>query len=223
MLNEVVRGSERLTILIFCDGETKISGTPYDAGINQFFQQKLAEQKSAHQPFVIVLRSQLGKYASCAMGLPPQPVTFPEFPPLPAPPPVVPVKAVTKLTHVPPKAVTNTVPSLIIIGTKIESSPLPLPASPTNAMPMTNQSVKIQAAPSSVVSTNPAAALVIPTNQAAAKINASIAPLAGSVSGGEKFLFIGVGLLVIVLGMIVRLRSQRKDASLITRSMTDRR
>ena len=45
LLNRVMQGSERLTVLIFCDGEGKISGTPYDDAINQAFQEKLAEQK----------------------------------------------------------------------------------------------------------------------------------------------------------------------------------
>ena len=233
LLNQVVQGSERLTILIFCDGETKASGTPFDAGINQFFQQKLSGQKNAHQPFVIVLRSQLGKYANCAMGLPPQPVTFPDFPPLPAPPsPPAP-----KLTNAPPKAVTNVVPSLIIIGTKIQSSPMP--PVPTNLPPATNSSVKIQTAPSSAASpivllvpTNASVVSVTPTNQTTTKIISSVAPDSPAAppsnpgfSNNEKFLFIGAGLFgtVIVLGMIVRLRWHRKDASLITRSMTDRR
>ena len=61
-LNRVVQNSERLTVLIFCDGEGKISGTPYDDAINQVLQEKLAEQKNARQPLVIVLRSQLGQF-----------------------------------------------------------------------------------------------------------------------------------------------------------------
>src|SRR5208283_3169516 len=32
LLNRVVGGSERLTVLIFCDGKGEIHGTPYDAG-----------------------------------------------------------------------------------------------------------------------------------------------------------------------------------------------
>ena len=87
LLNQVVQDSERLTVLIFCDGEGKISGTPYDAGINQFFQEKLAEQKKARQPFVIVLRSQLGQYVGCTIGLAAAAGELSRFPPLPLPPP----------------------------------------------------------------------------------------------------------------------------------------
>jgi len=34
LLNQVVENSERLTVLIFCDGEAAISGTRFDNGIN---------------------------------------------------------------------------------------------------------------------------------------------------------------------------------------------
>ena len=87
LLNRVTQSSERLTVLIFCDGEAKITGTPYDDAINQAFQEKLAEQKNARQPFVIILRSQLGQYVGCTLSLPPQPLNYPEFPPLPLPSP----------------------------------------------------------------------------------------------------------------------------------------
>ncbi len=52
-LNRVVQDSERLTVVIFCDGESKISGTPYDDAINQVFKEKSAEQKQAGEPLVI--------------------------------------------------------------------------------------------------------------------------------------------------------------------------
>ena len=48
LLNQVVQGSERLTVLIFCDGKGEIHGTPYDAGINQIFQQRQRERQKAH-------------------------------------------------------------------------------------------------------------------------------------------------------------------------------
>ena len=96
LLNQIVANSERLTVLIFCDGGAQFSGTPFDDGINGIFQQKLDEQKNARQPFVIVLRSQLGQYTACTVGLPPVPVSLPQFPPLPAPPPP------PNLTNAPP-------------------------------------------------------------------------------------------------------------------------
>ena len=112
LLNQVVQHSERLTVLIFCDGKGEIHGTPYDAGINQLFQQRQNERQKGELPIIIGLRSQRGQYVGCMVSFPPQPVSLPEFPPLP------------EVVHAPP--VTNTpapprlnVPSLIIVGTTI--------------------------------------------------------------------------------------------------------
>ena len=83
LLNQVVQGSERLTVLIFCDGKGEIHGTPYDVGINQIFQQRQSERQKARLPIVIGLRSQRGQYVGCMVSFPPQPVSLPAFPPLP--------------------------------------------------------------------------------------------------------------------------------------------
>ena len=69
-LNRVVHDSDRLTVLIFCDGEGEITGTPYDSDINRIFKQQQAERKRAREPFILVLRSQLGNYVGCTMNLP---------------------------------------------------------------------------------------------------------------------------------------------------------
>ena len=129
LLNQVVGGSERLTVVIFCDGYGEINGTPYDQGVNQLFQQRQSERQKTQQPVVIVLHSQLGQFVDCVVSFPPQPVSFPEFPPLPAPPPE------PKVVPPPPRAV---VPPLIIIGTPITNRPpppappVPAPLLPTN-------------------------------------------------------------------------------------------
>jgi hypothetical protein len=136
LLNQIVRGSERLTVLIFCDGQGEIHGTPYDVGINQIFQQRQSEREKARLPIVIGLRSQRGQYTGCMLSFPPQPVSLPQFPPLPpppappAPPPAPPAP--------PPPVRSVAVPSLIIVGTTItnrEPPPAPKPA-PTNPPPM---------------------------------------------------------------------------------------
>ena len=91
LLNQVVQSSERLTVLIFCDGNGEIHGTPYDAGINQIFQQRQNERQKARLPIVIGLRSQRGQYVGCMVSFPPQPVSLPAFPPLPEVAPAPPV------------------------------------------------------------------------------------------------------------------------------------
>jgi hypothetical protein len=227
LFNRVVQNSERLTVLIFCYGRTKVSGTPFDSAINQIIGQKQGQQKSEHQPFVIVLRSQLGQYVGGSVDLPSSPVNYPQFPPLPALPPP------PKPTNAPPPAPVIAVPPLIIVGTKIESSPSLPQAEPANPPPETKPAPLRVVPPvvpvAPVAPTN--ASTAPPSNQAVAKV---IAPNPASPPASppdnpdfsnKRFLIIGAGLLgaTIVLGIVVRLRLHRKDASLITRSMTDRR
>jgi hypothetical protein len=116
MLNQIVRSSERLTVVIFCDGNGEIHGTPYDIGINQVFRQRQTERQKARLPIAIVIRSQLGEYVDCMVSFPPQVVSFPAFPPLPQPEP-------PKVAPAPPPR--PVVPPLIIIGTPPTNRPPP--------------------------------------------------------------------------------------------------
>jgi hypothetical protein len=216
LLNEVVQGSERLTVLIFCDGSVKAAGTPFDAGINQAFQDKQGDQSKAHQPFVVLLRSQLGKFTGCTISFPPATLNIPEFPPLPPPPPPPAPKPIN-----PPPVVVSTVPSLFIVGTKVSTSMPP----PEIISPPTNEPAPATVVPPPVAPVPPTnAPAPPPTNPVVAMIMPP-APPDNSGSDNKKILAVGAGLLgaVIVLGIIVWLRSHRKDTSLITRSMNDRR
>ena len=136
-LNQIMERSERLTVLLFCDGQGEIHGTPYDVGINQTFQQRRTERQKARLPIVVGLRSQRGQYAGCMVSFPPQPVSLPAFPPLP------------EAVHEPPKAAEasaprSSAPPLIIVGTTITNRvPPPAPKPPpvpkpalTNPPPM---------------------------------------------------------------------------------------
>lgn len=153
LLNRVMQSSERLTVLIFSDGQTKITGTTYDTGINQLFATNAAAQKKAREPVVVVLRSQQGKYVGCAVTFPPQMVGLPDFPPLPEPPPPPKPepKPVAKPEPEPEPVPTIIGPPLIIKGTNVVSSlpaamnpppmePAPTAIAPTNApvVPLAN-------------------------------------------------------------------------------------
>jgi hypothetical protein len=206
-LNEVIQNSPRLTVLIFCDGEDEIKWTPYDSGINQVFQQRLAEQKKTRQPFVLVLRMQLGQYAGCTLNFPPGMVSFPAFPPLPQPaavnpPPPAPV--------IPPQPRGS---PLIIIGTKVGTN-WP-PAVQTNAVPAPSTN----SAPAAQTNFSP----VMPTNVVSAAPTNSVVPAPeNSGSDHNGVLAIGVVLLVaaIALAALAFFRGRRTDHnSLITRSM----
>ena len=167
MLNRVVRSSERLTVVIFCDGATKITGTTFDTGINQLFDQNVAAQKKARQPFVVLLRSQLGKYIGCTVSYPPQLVSFPQFPPLP-PPPVVPKPAPVVAPVIAPVVVT---PSLFITGTNIENRLVPpvIKPAPTNPPPAVEHAPATVVPPGSPVSAPPVIP-VAPSNPPAAAL-----------------------------------------------------
>jgi hypothetical protein len=210
-LNRVVQSSERLTVLIFSDGEGKISGTPYDDALNQMLHEKLAEQKNARQPLVIVLRSQLGQFVVANIGLPPQLVIIPGFPPLPLPPP----PPAPTPTNPPSPAPMIVGQPIIIIGKK---PPANVPPPATNPPPVVTPVIPTNApAPS----TNPVVVKIVeppPTNP-------PVALSKSSGSGSQGSLPVVATLLgaVIMLGLIFWLRPRHKDASLITSSLNDRK
>jgi hypothetical protein len=212
-LNRVALNSERLTVLIFCDGETEISGTPFDSGVNQILHQRQAAQKKARQPFIVVFRAQLGEYAGCTVNFPPLPASFPAFPPLPPPAPPAPSPAGNPPPVIAPPPPVVTLPPLIIVGTNVGTNippPQPKPE-PTNIAPPI-QTNRISAAPTnSTVKTN----LVSKTNSAAAPPENSDLTGKGSLAIGAAFLVAAAGLAVFML------RRPRKtdSASLITRTM----
>jgi len=188
-INKLAQNSERLTVLIFCDGEGEFQGTPFDAGINQVFQQRSREAQKAKMPFVIVLRSQLGQYVGCTVNFPKATFNLPTFPPLPLPPPPPPPK------KIPPPAPRPVAPPLIIVGTTVGTNlPPPKPkVEITNAPPpITN-----------IVTTN---IVFIPNHS-------------GLSSGGALGIALGLLAAAVVLGIVAWRRARHSDSSLITRSM----
>jgi hypothetical protein len=127
-LNQVVRTSPRLTILIFCDGEGQVSGIPGADSINANFKQHQRDMEKARMPFVIVLRSQFGRYVGCTISSAAS-VALPQFPRLPPPPAApAPVRAAPQ----PPAPVGQ---PLIVIGTHSETNPAPTPPPQRQAAP----------------------------------------------------------------------------------------
>ena len=118
-LNRIIEDSERLTVVIFCDGTETINWTPYDQGINDALHQAVADRKKTLPPVVLLLRTQTGKYVGATVNLPPVPVRAPPFPLLAReqkpvvtnPPPVV--------VPVVPKVIA---PPLIIVGTHVSTN-----------------------------------------------------------------------------------------------------
>ncbi|HEY1790137.1 MAG TPA: hypothetical protein VGJ73_18465 [Verrucomicrobiae bacterium] len=133
-VNEVVRTSPRLTIVIFCDGDGQVNGIPGAASINASFKQHQHDMDKARMPFVIVLRSQfdrnqVGHYVGCTISSA-QDVILPQFPPMQLPPPPAPTPVKVAPQQPPPVA-----PPLIVIGTNSETKPQTPVTAPPAAPP----------------------------------------------------------------------------------------
>ena len=222
-LNNVITNSERLTIVIFCDGSSDLVGTPYDGGISQSFLDGRDERKKSRQPFMILIRTLSGKFIGCTVNFPPGPINMPLF--LAPPPP----------TNLPPPVV---VPDLVIVGTKVGTS---LNDLRDKAPPATNPIVVVT--PPTVVASvvQPiASAPVIHTNAMPAAVppsaaTAQILPpaaetnlaIAAAVNGEPKrkfspFIYVGAGLFAVVVVVILIVRATRRpQSSLISSSMHD--
>jgi hypothetical protein len=240
MLNRVIENSERLTVIIFCDGQDAIAGTPYDDGINQTFRSSRDERKSLRQPFVLLLRTQRGKFIGSTVNFPPGALNIPPFPPLPETVKPVPTNAPPIRVAVQPPAV----PALIIVGTKVSTNPEDILKPATNepvktvvATPETNPPVSnavvtaklLPPAAPATTATNPPELQAKATNRAnLPATQTNIVTPANSGDGGPRGLvLLGAGLFVVafalVVFLVVRARN-RGRGSLITSSMNqDRR
>ena len=127
----VVNDSDKITVLLVSEGDDRVSGTPFDAQINEAFKLNSSAQRKSNMPFVTVLRARKGEFIGCRVSMPPWPIEFPEFP---AEPPVArsPISQEKPKPEAPkPEGPPPTVPSLIVIGKK----PEPPASAPTNAAP----------------------------------------------------------------------------------------
>jgi len=221
-VNNLVQDSERLTVLIFCDGEGEIKGTPYDNAINATFKQNERALRKADQTFIVVLRTQFGQYTGYTVNSSAVGVNFPAFPPLPRPPqPVAPVE--TNQPPPPPSPVI-TGPPLVIVGTKVGTNLLPaLPATAelTNLPPVEVKSnpppVEAPVSPTNASLTN-----VVPLKMAQAHTNAVAPPQENSGLSRNGALMIGAVLLALAIVVIIaaQVRSRKRSrGSLITRAM----
>lgn len=160
LLNRVAKNSERLTVLIFCDSQSRLLGTPYDSGVNEIITNAAARGKGAPVPLILVLRAYHGGYLGCSVNRSAT-LNFPEFPPPPKPesPPVVkPAVVPAPPPVVRPAAIR--VPSLIIVGTNVS----------TNVSAVSNAAAALAPVPGTQVSN------AVPTNAAPAKATVPLPP-----------------------------------------------
>ena len=227
-VNSLVQDSERLTVLIFCDGDGEIKGTPYDNAINTLLKQNQSALSKANQTFIVVLRSQLGRYIGYTVNSSAVGVNLPDFPPLPAPPQAVaPVQTNPPPAPRPPSPppVIRAVP-LIIIGTNVGTNPIPLV--PPRAVLPNPPPIRVESNPPPPVESLSNSTNAIPTNATPPKIAETQtnvpAPLSEDHTGLSRkgALAVGAGLLaaavVLIILALVRSR-QTSRGSLITRSM----
>ena len=226
-VNSLVQDSERLTVLIFCDGDGELKGTPYDNAINTVLKQNQSALSKANETFIVVLRSQLGRYIGYTVNSSAVGVNLPNFPPLPAPP-----QAMAPVQTGPPPAprppppppVIQAVP-LIIIGTNVGTNPIPLV--PPRVVPPSPPPAKMASNPppaeSLSNSTNAISTNAAPPKIAETQTNVP-APLSEDHTGLSRkgALAVGAGLLaaavVLIILALVRSR-QTSRGSLITLSM----
>jgi hypothetical protein len=231
-LTSVITNSERLTVVIFCDGESDLAATPYDRGINQSFLDGRAERKKSAQPFVVLIRTLSGKFIGCTVNFPPGAINIPLFlappPPTNAPPPVV-VTPVAKPAPV-------VVPDLVIVGKQVATAANPTPAaSPLNTNLATSAAPKvgaqiaanlpptstpIQPASNHVIGVPPIKAESPSTATTTNPVSTTVANDSGR--GTKHWLLIGGGGLAVVIVLVViwLVRpGRRSQTSLITSSM----
>lgn len=120
-LYQVIAHSQRLTVIIFCDGRDNLKLTPYDKEINQTFQQLKMGRTDLKVPFVLVVRTQEGQFVGATVNIPPGSLDLPPFPLLPQEVeanPAVPANPAQTPVNAPPPVVVPA-PSLIIVGTNV--------------------------------------------------------------------------------------------------------
>ena len=128
-LGKVIENSQRLTVIIFCDGQSEINWTPYNDGINQTLKQNFAERKKVSQPIVLLFRTQEGKFTACTVNFPPGGINLPQFPLLPEEIKALAPKPPTN-PPVAPKPVVTPAPALIIVGKNVSTNIAQIPTAP---------------------------------------------------------------------------------------------
>jgi hypothetical protein len=121
-VNQVIKDSDFITVILLSSGAEAINGTPFDDRINAAYKASKKDQEKAGLPFLVLLRAQHGQITDCTVSLSPQAFELPPLPPQLLAPRVVAIK--------PPPAPAPVVQPLIMKGDKVMS-----PAGWTNEIP----------------------------------------------------------------------------------------
>jgi hypothetical protein len=146
-LEKLVSGSDYLTVILVTDGEQKVTGTPFNGQINEFFQLWRDQQRKAQMPFLTVLRASHGEITHYTLNTAPWTVQMP-----PLAPEIQALVDADKNPVPPPKIQISSVPPLIIHGKKPSA-----PAADANTQPLAAGSN----APTAPLATDPATVHII--------------------------------------------------------------
>lgn len=245
-LDRLVKGSRRLTVLLFSDGTQKIAGTPFDSAINKTYAESQSDLVKTRMPLVTVLRSERGEYIGYNVSFAPWPVKFPEFEPEPEikkpAPETKPTKSIVirrepKETGPPTNAlsISNTptvtsglpiaellpVPMVTVTSASPVQPVLPKPLEETNATAGVNQVETAQTEPpqSEPPETDPT---VEPVAPATPPDPVNEKGQSESFSRQKWLLLLGTGCLwvAIAIALLLARRARRSNrSSLITRSL----
>jgi hypothetical protein len=80
VLEEVVKGSEQITVILISAGDAEMHGTPFDGPINDYYARWYSEQQKGQVPLVTVLRARNGKMIGWSVRPAAGPVDFPPWP-----------------------------------------------------------------------------------------------------------------------------------------------
>ena len=162
-LGEVIRSSERLTVIFVFDGNGRIQGTRFDTDINALQKKYAHELRSAHVPFVTVLAARDGSVFDYTINYPGL-ISIPHT----ANPELPPTNAVAAVTPpVAPPAKPRPTSSLVLSGNKETHVEIAAPQSgpPASAPPIADSHPEVQSTPVPVIINTPppTVAATIPT------------------------------------------------------------
>src|ERR1035441_9640159 len=158
-LNQVIKDSRLLTVVLVSSGDQKMRGTLFDAQINEFWQKWHTPQQKARMPFVTVLRAKAGQLTEYALNTPPWPTQMPRLSQETQSAEAIPQKPLEAPHNPAPRAV----PPLIISGKKPQAEKAP-PPKPEPTVVKTSVPALVAAAPSTnnLRAANPPAPVVPP-------------------------------------------------------------
>jgi hypothetical protein len=80
-INQLLRTTDPLTVLLISDGSDTVAGTPFDRELNTFYQAHYREWYKARKPFVTTLVGRHGQWVAWAVNGPGEPINMPDAPP----------------------------------------------------------------------------------------------------------------------------------------------